>query len=171
MIRPEDHVDGPGDAPLLLVEYGDFECPYCGAAYPEVEAVREALRGRLRFVFRHFPIAAAHPHALEAAEAAEAAGAQGRFWEMHASLFQDQGSLGRRALVARAEDLGLDVDRFRRELDEHVHLPRVRGDFRLGVREGVAGTPGFLANGRILHGPHDRDGLLAALEASPAIRA
>lgn len=172
-VGERDHVRGPAAAPVTLLEYGDYECPHCGRAYPIVKAVQRRLGSELRFVFRNFPLRESHPHAQHAAESAEAAGAQGRFWEMHDRLFERQFALDDEYLIEYAGDLGLDVDRFRRELDTRVHEPRVREDFRSGVRSGVNGTPTFFINGVRHDGAWDLDPLLAALEraASAANRA
>jgi protein-disulfide isomerase len=160
-----DHVQGPADSPLTLVEYGDYECPYCGAAYPIVKEVQARLGERLRFVFRNFPLANSHPHAEHAAEAAEAAAAQGRFWEMHDLLFENQSRLSDHDLGSYAGRLGLDAERFERELASHVHADRVHEDFMSGVRSGVNGTPTFYIDGTRYD--YDVDTLLAALEATP----
>ena len=128
-----DHTKGPPSAPVTLVEYGDYECPYCGAAYPILKDVQERMAERLRFVFRNFPISTSHPHAEQAAEAAEAAAAQGRFWEMHDTLYENQNRLTDRDLQAYAVDLELDVQRFERDLAEQLHAGRVREDFMSGV--------------------------------------
>lgn len=136
-----DHIRGPATAPVTLVEYGDFECPYCRAAVAIIDELQAVLPEQLRFVFRHFPLENLHPHALRAAEAAEAAGSQGRFFEMHAKLFEHQAALEDEDLVRYAAELDLDAERFRTELDGHTHVSRVRADFRGGVRSGVRGTP------------------------------
>jgi len=159
-----DHIHGPADAAVTLVEYGDYECPYCGAAYPIVKEVQAQLGERLRFVFRNFPIVTSHPHAEQAAEAAEAAGAQGEFWQMHDLLYERQSRLGDPDLRSYAEELGLDVGRFDAELAGHVHAPRVREDFMSGVRSGVNGTPTFYIDGVRHDDSYDVDTLLAALE-------
>ena len=159
-----DHVQGPADAAVTLVEYGDYECPYCGAAYPIIKEVQARMGDRLRFVFRNFPIATSHPHAEQAAESAEAAAAQGTFWEMHDLLYENQKRLRDQDLHGYAEQLGLDVDRFDRELAEHVHDARVREDFMSGVRSGVNGTPSFYIDGVRYDDAYDPDTLLAALE-------
>jgi protein-disulfide isomerase len=159
-----DHIDGAADAAVTLVEYGDYECPYCGAAYPIVKEVQQRMGDRLRFVFRNFPISTSHPHAEQAAEAAEAAAVQDRFWEMHDVLYENQKRLDDPALHAYAEQLGLDVERFDRELADHAHAPRVREDFMSGVRSGVNGTPSFYINGVRHDDSYDVDTLLAALE-------
>ena len=163
-VSPErDHILGPPEAPVTLVEYGDFECPYCGQAYPIVQAVRAQMGAGLRFVFRHFPVTTVHPHAEQAAEAAEAAGAQGAFWPMHAILYENQRRLGTSDLHSYAEALGLDTGRFDAELVAGDHTPRVREDFMSGVRSGVNGTPTFFINGLRYDGSWDAPDLLAAL--------
>jgi protein-disulfide isomerase len=154
------------DAPVTLVEYGDFQCPYCGRAYPIVKEVQSRLGDRLRFVFRNFPITTSHPNAEHAAEAAEAAGAQGRFWEMHDHLFENQKRLRDKDLHRYAEELGLDVTRFDQEMADHVYADRVHEDFMGGVRSGVNGTPTFYINGARHDGSYQVDDLVAALEAS-----
>ena len=159
-----DHIQGPADAAVTLVEYGDYECPYCGAAYPIVKELQARMGDGLRFVFRNFPITTSHPHAEQAAEAAEAGAAQGRFWEMHDLLYENQTQLRDQDLHAYAEQLGIDVERFDKDLAEHVHAPRVREDFMSGVRSGVNGTPSFYVNGTRHDDSYDLETLLAALE-------
>jgi protein-disulfide isomerase len=166
-----DHIRGPVDAAVTLVEYGDYECPFCGAAHLVVEAVRDRMGDDLRFVYRHFPLSTVHPHAWAAAEAAEAAGGQGRFWEMHDLLFEDQRHLAIPDLLARADALGLDVDRFEAELLGRVHAEKVQEDFLSGVRSGVPGTPSFFVNGARYDGPADFASLLAAVQLPLARRA
>ena len=163
-----DHIQGPADAAVTLVEYGDYECPYCGAAYPIVKELQARMGDRLRFVFRNFPITTSHPHAEQAAEAAEAGAAQGRFWEMHDLLYENQTQLRDQDLHAYAEQLGIDVERFDKDLAEHVHAPRVREDFMSGVRSGVNGTPSFYVNGARHDDSYDFETLLAALERAAA---
>jgi protein-disulfide isomerase len=163
-----DHIQGPADAPVTLVEYGDFECPYCGGAYPIIKEVQARMGDRLRFVFRNFPITTSHPHAEQAAEAAEAAAGRGRFWQMHDLLFENQRRLRDEDLRAYAEQAGLDVERFDEELAEHVHAARVREDFMSGVRSGVNGTPTFFINGVRHDGSYEVEALLAALERAGA---
>ena len=159
-----DHIQGPAKAAVTLLEYGDYECPYCGAAYPIIKEVQERMGERLRFVFRNFPISTSHPHAEQAAEAAEAAATQGRFWQMHDVLYENQQRLGDEDLRSYAEQLGLEVEPFDRELTEHVHAPRVHEDFMSGVRSGVNGTPTFYINGSRHDDSYDVETLLAALE-------
>jgi protein-disulfide isomerase len=163
-----DHIQGPADAAVTLVEYGDYECPYCGAAYPIIKQVQDRMGQRLRFVFRNFPITTSHPHAEHAAEAAEAAATQGRFWPMHDVLFENQKHLGDRDLRGYAETVGLDLERFDRELADHAHAARVREDFRSGVRSGVNGTPTFYINGVRYDDSYELATLLAALERAAA---
>ena len=146
-VNERDHLAGSLDAPVLLVEYGDFECPHCGRAYPIVEAARRQLGREMAFVYRHFPLAEAHPHAVLAAEASEAAGAQRKFWPMHHMLFEHQDALGRDDILAYARALDLDLTRFARDLVDEPYLTKVREDFRGGVRSGVNGTPTFFING------------------------
>jgi protein-disulfide isomerase len=167
-IGDDDHVQGPESAPVTLVEYGDYECPYCGAAYPIVKEIQRRLGNRLRFAFRNFPLSTVHPHAEHAAEAAEAAGTQGRFWEMHDELYEHQRALADRDLQEYASAVGLDVDWWISEMEAEVHAERVRADFMSGVRSGVNGTPAFFINGRRHDGAYDVETLLAAIEAAMA---
>lgn len=167
-VSDRDHVQGPEDAPVTLVEYGDYECPYCGMAYPIVQAAQQRLGDRLRFVFRNFPLTSSHPHAEQAAEAAEAAGAQGQFWPMHDLLYEHQDALALPDLEQYASQLGLDLDRFNADLRDHRYADRVREDFMSGVRSGVNGTPTFFINGRRHEAPYDLETLLAALEDAGA---
>jgi protein-disulfide isomerase len=146
-VSREDHAAGPDDAPVTLVEYGDYECPYCGMAHPIVKKARRELGSQLRFVFRHFPLGEIHPHARLAAQVAEAAGAQGKFWEMHDTLFEHQNALEFDDLVGYAKSLGLDTTKFARDLEAGTFAKRVRDDFRNGVKSGVNGTPTFFMNG------------------------
>ena len=163
-----DHIQGPAHAAVTLVEYGDYECPYCGAAYPIIKEVQARMGDRLRFVFRNFPITTSHPHAEQAAEAAEAAAIRDRFWEMHDLLYENQKRLRDEDLLGYAEKLGLDVDLFDKELAQHVHAARVHEDFMSGVRSGVNGTPTFYINGTRHDDSYETDPLLAALERAAA---
>ncbi len=166
-VTPErDHIRGSFNAPATLVEYGDYQCPFCGMAHRVVEAVRETLGDELCFAFRHFPLTTVHPYALGAAEAAEAAGAQGKFWPMHDLLFEDQDHLAPPDLVARGRVLGLDIDRFVNDLRGDVYQRRVQTDFLSGVRSGVQGTPTFFVNGVRYAGEPDYQSLLAALQVA-----
>jgi len=170
-VGAEDHVLGSATAPVTLVEYGDFECPNCRKAYPIVKEMRRRLGGRLRFVFRNFPLKELHEHAEHAAEVAEAAAAQGRFWEMHDRLFERQFALDDEYLIEYATELGLDAARVQRELESHTYKPRVRADFMGGVKSGVNGTPTFFINGVRYDGRWDEDPLAAALEQVAGVSA
>jgi protein-disulfide isomerase len=166
-VDPErDHIRGPGDAPVSLVEYGDFECPYCGQAEPVVRELLGELGEDVRFVFRHLPLTDVHPHAQMAAEASEAAAAQGRFWDMHDLLLAHQGALDVKHLVGYAEQLGLDVPRFRDELRRRVHAGRVAEDVADADASQVTGTPTFFVDGRRHRGAYDVATLKAAIMAA-----
>ena len=165
-----DHIQGPADAAATLVQYGDYECPYSGAAYPIIKEVKARMGDRLRFVFRNFPITTSHPHAEMAAEAAEAAATQGKFWQMHDVLYENQRRLRDKDLRGYAKQLGLDVELFDKELAEHLHAERVHEDFMSGVQSGVNGTPTFYINGARHDDSYDFETLLAALEQAAASR-
>jgi protein-disulfide isomerase len=159
-----DHIRGPVNAPVTLVEYGDYECPYCAAAHPIVNAIVAQLGGVVRLAFRHFPLTTIHPHAEMAAEAAEAADAQGRFWDMHDTLYANQQQLDGPELLAYATALGLDIKRFGNAVAGHVHLPKVSEDFISGIRSGVNGTPAFFINGVRHDGSWDYPSLAMAVQ-------
>jgi Na+/H+ antiporter NhaA len=167
-VDPErDHIRGSDDAPVTLVEYGDFECPNCGQAEPVVRQLVNEFGDDLRYVFRHLPLADVHPHAQLAAEAAEAAGDQGAFWEMHDLLFEHQDALEPKNLVAYAEQLGLlVVDRFTEQLRRHEYAGRIASDVDDADLSGVSGTPTFFVNGLRHHGAYDIDTLTAAVRAA-----
>lgn len=160
----EDHAQGPEDARVTLVEFADFECPYCAAAYPNVRELEGRMGADLRVVFRHFPLTERHPHALLAAQAAEAAGEQGRFWEMHDRLFEHQDELEPADLRAHAADVGLDLERFDAALADGRGLPRVERDLASGERSGLPGTPAIYLNGELYDGFYDVESLEAAVE-------
>lgn len=159
-----DHIRNGANASLTLLEYGDYECPFCGAAHQVVKAIEAQAGAALRFAFRHFPLTTIHPHSELAAEAAEAAGSQGKFWAMHDMLYANQQNLEAPHLVTYAAAIGLDVPRFTDELNAHVHLPKVTEDFISGVRSGVNGTPTFFINGVRHDGGWDYPSLVAALQ-------
>lgn len=161
-----DHAVGPPDAPITIVEYGDYECPDCLNAVPILEELRKSLGDRLRFVFRHFPKNSIHPNASTAAEAAEAAGEQGKFWEMHQALFQNQKRLAEIDLTHLALTLGLEIYQFEAGRSREKHRQRVSADFEGGVRSGVTSTPTFFINGRRYDGPADAKALLAAARSA-----
>jgi protein-disulfide isomerase len=162
-----DHIQGPMDAPNMLLEYGDYECPYCGEAYPVVKAIQKRLGTRLCFAFRNFPLVNSHPHAQHAAEAAEAAGAQGRFWEMHDLLYENQDALEDEDLAEYVSMLGLNADRLMKDVLDGTYSTRVRQDVRSGARQGVNGTPCFFINGVRYDGTPGVEALLEALTAEP----
>jgi protein-disulfide isomerase len=165
-VSPDDHALGRLDAAFVLVQYGDYECPYTRRSLDDVKLVRGELGADVVWVFRNFPLAEIHPHALHAAEAAEAAGAQERFWEMHAALFGNQKALSDADLHRYAVDIGLDTDAFDTDLTSGVHLDRIQADFDGGMRSGVGGTPTFFTNGVRHDGPYAGSELLAALRAT-----
>jgi formate-nitrite transporter family protein len=151
-VTDRDHAEGPRDAAVTIVEYGDFECPYCASAASLLRDLRKELKDALRLVYRHFPLWDVHPHAEKAAEAAEAAGAQGLFWEMHRRLFARQDLLDEECLVRSARKVGLDMKRFQKEMQESFHAPRVRADWLAGQRSGVTTTPTVFINGELYRG-------------------
>lgn len=172
-VTDRDHSLGPADAPVTLVEYGDYECPYCRAAHQAVKALLHAMPGRLRLVFRNFPLTMIHPHAALAAQAAEAAGLQGTFWEMHDALFDHQDALDLPEVEQYAVALGLDLDQFVADMASEEVMNRVKEDFRGGVRSSVNGTPTLFLNDVRYHGSFDLDALRTALDtaaSAPASR-
>jgi protein-disulfide isomerase len=164
-VSERDHILGPATARVALLEYGDYECPFCAAAHPIVKQVQQVMGDDLRLAYRHFPMTQIHSHAYEAAEAAEAAGAQGRFWEMHDLLFANQDRLELRDLITYATALGLDLERFVTEMRNDTYAGRLRADFLSGVRSGVNGTPTFFINGVRHNGGYDLETLLEAVRA------
>ena len=160
-----DHIRGVATAPISMLEYGDYECPFCAEVQPIVAEIQERLLDDLCFAFRHFPLTTVHPHSEHAAEAAEAADAQGSFWQMHEMLFQNQQALEDEDLVQYASLLGLDEVRLIREVEAGAHAERVRDDFKSGIRAGVNGTPTFFINGERYDGARGLEEMLAALTA------
>ncbi len=167
-VSARDHAAGPADASSTLVEYGDYQCPYCGAAYPVVKRLQKTLGKKLRFVFRNFPLTEAHPYALIAAEAAEAAALQDKFWEMHDLLFEQQTSLKPDLIPVWAKRIGLNVEKFGKDIKEGVVEERIKEDRWSGIRSGVNGTPTFFINGIRYDGSPDYASLLSALESELA---
>jgi protein-disulfide isomerase len=165
-VSPIDHVQGSEHAHVTVVEYGDFECPNCKQAAPAVKLLLQRSPGRVRFVFRNFPLTEVHPHAMQAAEAAECVGAQGQFWPMHDLLFDNQLHLQPNHLHSYAERLGIDMTRYTAEMDDHVYLQRVREHQRSGHDSGVRGTPAFFVNGRVQDVSFGMQGLFSAVEAA-----
>ncbi len=162
-VNGNDHTRGRVDAPVAMVQYGDFECPYSGKAFLTVKRLQESMSNDFMFVYRHFPILPKHKHAQQAAEASEAAAAQGGFWEYHDVLYQHQEELAEADLVRYARDLGLDTDLFKRQLAGRVFEARVREDQRGGEESGVYGTPTFFINGTIYEGYYEYRELYEAL--------
>ena len=167
-VSARDHREGPDDASVTLVEYGDFECPDAGMAYQIVKALQKELGARLRFVYRHFPLTDIHSSAQPAAEAAEAAAAQGQFWTMHDTLFEYQQDLDDDSLSQYAEDLGLDVEKFIHDTSEHVYADRVNDDAASGRSSRVHGTPTFYINDVRHDDSYDFETLLAAIQEAEA---
>ncbi|MGZ3649886.1 MAG: DsbA family protein [Bdellovibrionota bacterium] len=163
-VSDRDHVEGDAAAPITLVEYGDYECPYCASAHPIIQNIRSELGPQLRFVFRNFPLTQMHQSAELAAEAAEAAGAQGKFWEMHDALYAQPGKLGVDHILSLAANMRMDENRIFEDLRQRKFLARVREDFASGVRSGVDGTPAFFVNGRRYRGSWDMGPFLANLK-------
>ncbi|HEX3356569.1 MAG TPA: DsbA family protein [Tepidisphaeraceae bacterium] len=159
-----DHIRGQADAPLTLLEYGDYECPDCEHAAPIVDRLRKEFGDRLRFVFRHFPNSAIHTHASEAAQAAEAAGAQGKFWEMHDVLYKHQKDLADHDITHFGLLVGAEIYRFQSDLSSSRFAARVAQDYDSGLKNGVNGTPTFFINGQRYRGPATFDALREALE-------
>jgi protein-disulfide isomerase len=169
-VTADDHAQGPEGAPVTLVEYADYECPYSHRAYHVIRGLQRELGDQLRFVYRNFPLRDIHPHAQHAAEAAEAAANQGRFWEMHDHLFEHQRALDDEHLGQYAADLGLDPVGFELEMAEHTSAGRIERDLRGGVRSGVRGTPTFFVNGVRHQGSYEGEPLLRALREAIAQR-
>ena len=165
-VNARDHIQGADDAPVTLVEYGDYQCPFCGRAYPLVKAIQKRMGAKLRFVFRNFPLNNIHPSAEDAAETAESAAIEGKFWEMHDMIFENQGELEIDNLLVYAKRLKLNVKRVESELETHAQQPRVKEDFASGIRSGVNGTPTFFINGVRFDGNWESSELLEALEAA-----
>jgi len=163
-VTPEDHIQGPEDAEVTCVEYGDYECPHCGRAYPIVKCVQERFGKRLRFGFRNFPLSEVHPHAESAAEVAEFAGAHGKFWEMHDLLFENQEQLSGSLYSELAKELSLPPEALRQALEDGNYKARVRADFSGGVRSGVNGTPTFFINGNRHDGAFEYETLVLAIQ-------
>ncbi len=165
-VSDRDHHQGPATAAVTLVQYGDYECPYTRQSTTIVRAIQQQLGEQLRFVFRNFPLTEIHPHALHAAEAAEAAAAQGKFWEMHDSIFHHQHTLEDSDLEQFAEAVGLDMQQYARDMADQRVLASIEEEVEGGERSGVQGTPTFFINGVLYRGSWEHDALLAALQAA-----
>lgn len=162
----DEHLLGPETARVTLTQYGDYECPHCRKAYYAIKGVQRELGDTLRFAFRNFPLSTIHPHAEKAVEAAEAAGEQGKFWEMHDLLYENQDRLDLASILAFAGDLGLDVPLFEEELAAGTYRDKIRRGFMNGIESGVNATPTLFINGIRYNGPHDTVSLLTALKAT-----
>jgi protein-disulfide isomerase len=162
-VTQTDHIRGPADAPITLVEYGDYECPHCAAAHPIVGQVQLHLGEHMRFVYRHFPLTEIHPHAGIAAESAEFAGAACMFWDMHDALFENQSRLSVTTIFLTPEELGLPETAMRNALETGQYRKKVRDDFMSGIRSGVNGTPAFFINGVRHDGAYDDASLVAGI--------
>jgi protein-disulfide isomerase len=165
-VSERDHHQGSATAAVTLVQYGDYECPYTRQSTTIVRAIQQQLGEQLRFVFRNFPLAEIHPHALHAALAAEAAASQGKFWQMHDYIFHHQHTLEDADLEQFAEEVGLDMEHYARDMIQQRHLPRIEEDVEGGERSGVQGTPTFFINGVFYRGSWEKEALLATLEAA-----
>jgi protein-disulfide isomerase len=166
-VTERDHAAGPASAPVTLLEYGNFECIDCGRVYSEIQKVRKVLGDNLRFVFRHFPMVRTHPHSLRAAETSEAAAAQNKFWEMHDQLFTHQNALSDKDLLRHAKHIGLDLERFSRDMAEHNFLKQIEADYdRSLFDEHITGTPTLYLNEVRYSGRTDSASLLEAIELS-----
>jgi formate-nitrite transporter family protein len=165
-ITGDDHVRGPANAPVTVLEYGDYECPYCRGAARDVRRMLDLYHESIRFVFRNFPIPQLHPHAEQAAEAAEAAAAQGRYWEMYELLLRPSSRLDLDSLLSYAGELGLDPDRFGTEVTGGAYAARIERDVREGVRNGVNATPKFYVDGQRIDGKFPLEGLEDTIRAS-----
>lgn len=169
MLKPpvsdKDHVQGNNYAPIELVEYGDYECPHCGRAYPIIKKIQRELADDLRFIFRNFPIPESHPHAVNAALAAEAAAIQQKYWEMHDMIFENQQYLEHEHLLSYAKAINLDVKRFNNDMEKKTPLARVESDFESGIRSGVNGTPSFFVDGKKFEGDWGGDEFIEYLKS------
>lgn len=164
-VSENDHLQGNKNAPIILVEYGDYQCPYCGQAYSIIKQLQEDFGNHLGFVFRNFPLSQIHEHALHAAEAAEIASDEGKFWEMHDSLYENQEYLNDSALVERAKNLGLNVDGFIEDLQNDAKEEVIKEDFMSGVESGVNGTPSLFINGEKYDGSWDYESFKQVLKS------
>lgn len=165
-VSKEDHIQGSFQAPVILLEYGDFQCPHCGAAYPVVKEIQKHFGKQLALVFRHFPLSESHPFAKLAAVASEAANRQGKFWEMHDLIYENQARLGPRAFIVMAENLNLDLKIFQLDLKDQSLSDKVESNFESGILSGVNGTPTFYINGVQHYGTYEYQVLSEAISHS-----
>ena len=165
-VSKTDHLQGNLDAPIELVEYGDYQCPHCGRAYPIVKSIQRKLGNKLKFIFRNFPLAEMHPDATRAAVAAEIAASQGKFWEMHDIIFEHQEDLDDESLISYAAELELDMQKFNSDFQKPEFMEKVENDFESGVRSGVNGTPSFFINGEKYNDSWEESQFLMHLQRS-----
>lgn len=165
-VSDADHAEGSAGATVTLVEYGDYECSYCRAAYPVIKKIQKKMSKQLRFVFRNFPLTNIHPYAEISAEAAEAAGAQGKFWQMHDGLYENQETLSKEMIFALAQKIGLDMKMFTKDMESRTFKDKIRKDFMGGVKSGVNGTPTLFINGERFDQNFDGELLLEALKSA-----
>ena len=163
-VNNNDHVEGDENATIELVEYGDYQCPHCGRAYPVIKNIQKKLGRKLKFVFRNFPLSEMHPDALHAAVASEAAAAQNKFWQMHDMLFENQNNLSDEALIKYASEIKLDIEKFKKDFETSSFTEKVETDFESGMRSGVNGTPSFFINGKKYNSDWEDNYLLEFLE-------
>ncbi len=163
-VNKQDHIQGKPDAPVVLVEYGDFQCPHCGAAYPMIKEIEHHFKDRMAFVFRHFPLSELHPYAQTAAVASEAAANQGKFWQMHGLIFENQADLRIPMLLELAESLNLNMKSFQKDFKDPGLFKKVQENFESGMISGVNGTPSFFINGQKYDGPYELQSLSKELE-------
>ena len=163
-ISNKDHSTGSDDAPIQLLEYGDYQCPHCGHAHPIIKSIVKALGKDIKFVFRNFPLQEAHPDAVPAAVSSEAAALQGKYWEMHDTLFEHQQHLSAEHLFLYADKTGLNVEQFASDIQKDELLNKVQGDFESGVRSGLNGTPTFFVNGVKYNGSWEKADFLPYLQ-------
>jgi len=156
-VNSKDHIQGKNTAPLELVEYGDYQCPHCGHAYPIIKSLQQSLGADLKFVFRNFPLSEIHPDAFNAAVAAEAAALQQKFWDMHDIIFENQQALDLENLFLYAKTIGLSIERFKNDIQKNTLIEKVEQDFESGIRSGVNGTPSFFINGKKYNGDWEED--------------
>jgi protein-disulfide isomerase len=167
-VNSEDHIEGSFQAPVIFTEYGDFQCPYCGAAYPVIKQIQKKFGDQLGFVFRHFPLTEAHPYAQIAAVASEAADLQGKFWPMHDLIYENQTRLSPKALLTMAESLKMDLKKFQKDIEDAALVEKVETSFESGIDSGVNGTPSFYINGVKYEGYYDLAPLSHAIEKALA---
>jgi protein-disulfide isomerase len=151
-VNNDDHMEGSLSAPVEIVEFGDYQCPYCGQAYPIIKDIQVLYEGQIKFIFRNFPLTEIHQHAFLAAQSAEAAALQGKFWEMHDAIYENQARLSEDLFLELATELGLDLEKFKKDVASAEVKEKVEGDFESGVRSGVNGTPSFYVNGQKFDG-------------------